>query len=73
MSHDLICDWLGLPAGSWPPDHYTLLGIESGRSDDILVEQRVDQMLNEWLEILRGQAQIENFLVPTGPVPGAKQ
>jgi hypothetical protein len=45
----------------------------SDKIENILVEQRVDQMLNEWLEILRGQAQIENFLVPTGPVPGAKQ
>jgi hypothetical protein len=47
MSHDLICDWLGLPAGSWPPDHYTLLGIESGRSDDILVEQRVRERMEQ--------------------------
>jgi len=45
----------------------------SDKIENILVEQRVDQMLNEWLEILRGQAQIENFLVPPGPVPGAKQ
>src|SRR5947208_2201384 len=26
MKPDLICEWLGLPAGTWPPDHYRLLG-----------------------------------------------
>jgi hypothetical protein len=46
----------------------------SDKIERILVEQRVDKMLNEWLEILRGQAQIENMLIPPGgPAPGAKQ
>jgi hypothetical protein len=36
----------------------------SDKIEKILVEQRVDHMLNEWLETLRAQAQIENFLVP---------
>ena len=46
MSHELICEWLGLPAGSWPPDHYRLLGLEPGESDPELIEQRVHQRLD---------------------------
>lgn len=41
MTHDIICEWLGLPAGSWPPDHYRLLGLEPCESDTALIEQRV--------------------------------
>ena len=33
MSHELICTWLGLPPGNWPPDHYRLLDLEPGESD----------------------------------------
>lgn len=36
----------------------------SDKIEKILVEQRVDEMLNDWLKTLRGQAQIENFLAP---------
>lgn len=40
--------------------------------EKILVEQRVNQLLNDWLTTLRAQAQIENFLVqPGAPGPGA--
>ena len=46
MSHELICEWLGLPAGAWPPDHYRLLGLEPGESDAELIEQRVHQRLD---------------------------
>lgn len=46
MSHELICQWLDLPAGSWPPDHYRLLGLERGESDPELIEQRVHQRLD---------------------------
>ena len=46
MSHTLICNWLGLPADSWPPDHYRLLGLEPGEGDVALIEQRVDQRLD---------------------------
>jgi hypothetical protein len=45
MKSDLICEWLGLPAGSWPPDHYHLLGLAPGESDAHLIEQRVQQRL----------------------------
>ena len=46
MNHELICEWLGLPAGTWPPDHYRLLGLEPGESDAELIEQRVHQRLD---------------------------
>ena len=48
MSHEIICEWLGLPAGTWPPDHYRLLGLEPGESDAELIEQRVHQRL-DWV------------------------
>jgi len=46
MSHDLICTWLGLPAGEWPPDHYRLLGLEPGDHDPALIERRVHERLD---------------------------
>lgn len=49
MDHDLISSWLGLPAGSWPPDHYTLLGLPRGQAD----AQRVEQHVHERLARLR--------------------
>jgi hypothetical protein len=45
MSHELICTWLGLPPGDWPPDHYRLLGLEPGESDCARIEQCVHQRL----------------------------
>jgi hypothetical protein len=46
MNHELICTWLGLPPGNWPPDHYRLLGLDPGESDVELIEQRVHQRLD---------------------------
>jgi hypothetical protein len=46
MDHDLICSWLGLPPGEWPPDHYRLLGLEAGESNAELIEQRVHERLD---------------------------
>ena len=46
MSHELICEWLGLPAGTWPPDHYRLLGLEPGESDAERIEQRIHERLD---------------------------
>jgi len=44
----------------------------SDKIERVLVEQRVDQMLNDWLKTLRAQARIENFLVaPAAPSVGA--
>ena len=45
MSHELICTWLGLPPGDWPPDHYRLLDLEPGESDCARIEQRVHDRL----------------------------
>jgi hypothetical protein len=46
MNYDLICSWLGLPPGGWPPDHYRLLGLEPGEDNAELIEQRVHQRLD---------------------------
>jgi hypothetical protein len=45
MKHDKICAWLGLPAGAWPPDHYTLLGLNPGEQDVARIEQHVHDRL----------------------------
>jgi hypothetical protein len=49
MSHELICSWLKLPADHWPPDHYTLLGLERGEKD----LHRIEHSVQERLECLR--------------------
>ena len=49
MSHELICEWLGLPAGTWPPDHYRLLGLEPGESDP----ERIEKLVHERLDAVR--------------------
>jgi hypothetical protein len=41
MSHALICSWLNLPPTSWPPDHYTLLGLRAGETDLARIERNV--------------------------------
>jgi hypothetical protein len=46
MNHDLICAWLGLPAGVWPPDHYSLLGLKAGENDPRLIEESVHERLD---------------------------
>jgi len=46
MDYDLICSWLGLPPGEWPPDHYRLLGLAPGENRAELIEQRVHQRLD---------------------------
>src|SRR5437879_4025111 len=46
MSHELICNWLGLPATSWPPDHYTLLALPPGEQDIARIEQAVHERMD---------------------------
>jgi hypothetical protein len=46
VTDDLICSWLGLAPGEWPPDHYRLLGLKPGESDVQLIEQHVHQRLD---------------------------
>lgn len=47
MDRELLCNWFGLPADAWPPDHYRLLGLPPGEADVALIEQRVHQRLDE--------------------------
>jgi hypothetical protein len=49
MDQNLVRAWLQLPPGDWPPDHYTLLGLERGESDVARIEERV----LERMQILR--------------------
>src|SRR5205814_1727590 len=45
MSHELICTWLGLPPGDWPPDHYRLLDVPPNEADAARIEHQVHQRL----------------------------
>jgi hypothetical protein len=47
MSLEWICSCLQLPAGSWPPDHYTLLGLKLGEADSRRIEQRVQERMEK--------------------------
>jgi hypothetical protein len=47
MSHELICGWLGLSPGEWPPDHYRLLGLDPADTDPQQIEQHVHQRLEQ--------------------------
>jgi hypothetical protein len=47
MDHDLIRTWLKLPAGAWPPDHYTLLGLPQGQGSAEEVERRVLERMEQ--------------------------
>jgi hypothetical protein len=49
MSHDLICEWLKLPAGNWPPDHYTMLGLPQGEAN----VERIERQVHTRLELVR--------------------
>jgi hypothetical protein len=46
VNHELICGWLGLPAGAWPPDHYRLLGLSPGEGDPGVIERHVHERLD---------------------------
>ena len=47
MSHEWICSCLQLPPDSWPPDHYTLLGLELGEVDSRQIEQRAQDRMEK--------------------------
>ncbi|MGL4553429.1 MAG: hypothetical protein ACRC33_19860 [Gemmataceae bacterium] len=47
MSRELLSAWFGVPAESWPPDHYRLLGLTAGEPDLDLVERRVHERMDE--------------------------
>jgi hypothetical protein len=41
MDHQLICSWLGVPPERWPPDHYTLLGLNPAESNVQVIEEHI--------------------------------
>jgi len=41
MDFTLLQSWLRLPAGSWPPNHYVLLGLPEGSRDPEVLERHV--------------------------------
>ncbi|MCS6851364.1 MAG: J domain-containing protein [Gemmataceae bacterium] len=43
MDRELICRWLGLKPEPWPPDHYSLLGLQPGESDLARIEQKAHE------------------------------
>lgn len=45
MNFEVICDWLRISDCDWPPDHYTLLGLEKGERDFQKIEMKVHQQL----------------------------
>jgi hypothetical protein len=45
IDFQLICTWLGLPAGSWPPDYYAMLGLPPCEPDVERIEQRIHERL----------------------------
>jgi hypothetical protein len=47
MNQALIRQWLDLPAGNWPPDHYTLLALPPKEADADLIERRIHQRMIE--------------------------
>jgi hypothetical protein len=44
MSRELICSVLGVPVESWPPDHYTLIGLTPEQAEPARVESRVQDL-----------------------------
>jgi hypothetical protein len=49
MTHELICSCLDLSPSRWPPDYYTLLGLERGETD----ARRIEEHVQERMERLR--------------------
>jgi len=45
MTHELICSCLGLSLSRWPPDYYTLLGLEPGEVDAGRLEEHVQERM----------------------------
>jgi hypothetical protein len=42
---EVMCTWLGLAPGSWPPNHYVLLGLPLGEADVERIEHSVHERL----------------------------
>ena len=62
MDLTLLQSWLRLPAGPWPPDHYTLLNLPPATTDGAVIERHVlDRM-----DVLRRHQLRHPELVTTG-------
>src|SRR3954451_23889815 len=44
MSRELICSVLGVPIEMWPPDHYTLIGLQPEQAEPARIESRVQEL-----------------------------
>lgn len=62
MNYSLLQSWLGLPPGSWPPDHYTLLGLPLGQGEPSAIEPLVLARM----ELLRPHQLLHPELVTEG-------
>lgn len=47
MESDLYSEWLGVPAGPRPPDHFTLLGLKPGTRDPAEIERAAYAQLDK--------------------------
>src|SRR5437899_5144730 len=47
MSHRLICSCLQLSAAHWPPDHYTLLGLDPREVEPARIEHSVQERMEQ--------------------------
>lgn len=45
MNSELLRKWLGISPESWPPDHYTLLGLSRGETDPVRIERQVQDRM----------------------------
>ncbi|MGF1578896.1 MAG: hypothetical protein ACFCD0_05995 [Gemmataceae bacterium] len=45
MDSRAICRWLQLPDATWPPDHYTLLGLTQGESNIDKIEEQAQERM----------------------------
>ena len=61
-----ICVYCGSGPGSDPA-----FAAAARRFGQILAEQRIDDLLSNWLKTLRAQAHIERMLPASAPLPNA--
>lgn len=62
MDTNLLCSWLGLPPGPWPPDDRALLGLKPDGIDPAEVERRALQLMSK----LRSHQLVHPELVTEG-------
>src|SRR5205823_4601283 len=47
MDSSIICAWLKITSSQWPPDRYTLLGVDRTEPDLAEIERQVQQRLEQ--------------------------